>query len=53
MFGNNNRSAEVTFYSARTGMQTVNVQCQDQQGAEQIVESQYGNVQIMRVNMNV
>tara|TARA_B100000902_G_scaffold193328_1_gene184757 strand:- start:423 stop:584 length:162 start_codon:yes stop_codon:yes gene_type:complete len=53
MFGNNNRSAEVTFYAANTGMQTVQVQCQDPQGAKQLVESQYGDVQIMRVNMNV
>jgi len=54
MFGfNNSRSADVTFYSVNTGMQTVRVPAQSRQGAEQIIKEQYGNVQVMRINMNV
>jgi len=54
MFGfNNSRYADVTFYSTNTGMQTVRVPAQSRQGAEQIIKEQYGNVQVMRINMNV
>lgn len=53
MFFNNTRQAEVTFYSPSTGLQTVVVNANNRQGAERIIQNQFGSVQIMRVNMSV
>lgn len=54
MFGfNSQRSADVTFYSVNTGLQTVRVPAQNRQGAEQLIKESFGNVQVMRINLNV
>ena len=53
MFFNNSHSADVTFYSVNTGLQTIRVPAQNRQGAEQMIKEQFGDVQVMRINLNV
>ena len=53
MFNSSNR-AEVQFYAPNLGLQTVTVNCNDPQGAQKLIERQYGSdVQIMSINMIV